>query len=167
MNVTWRDNLFGYGNYGTQCSHYGTGVTVQVMYPLCWDPYTEDHNMIVLNVNPPNITGTVQKTAFGSASDIIVNSWTNESPRATYAGPKKRANAVRMQDPNNHDYRLCAEAGGNCVGASAGHNAASDGTDIGVNYTTLIKALGPDNPTPIPSRGGSKTVGRDETRRHN
>jgi hypothetical protein len=146
MNVTWKDNIFGYGLYGTQCKNVATGLSNNTMSPNCWNPFAESNNMVVLNENPPNITGTVQSTAFGSTSDIIVNSWTNESPGATYSGAG--ANAVRMQNPNSHDYRLCAAAGGNCVGASAGHNAASDGTDIGVNYTTLIKALGPDNLTP-------------------
>jgi hypothetical protein len=90
----------------------------------CWTTPTIDHNVII-NLD-------------GFSSTDINNNWLTLHPSNTVLSDPS---TIGFTSPTTYfdatgNYRL--------TGGSAYHNAASDGTDIGVNYTTLIQHLGFD-----------------------
>lgn len=125
-NVTFKDNIIANGNYGFGC---GTGGGTAG----CWT-VTEDQNLFVLNVNPPNQNPVTDQGFTNSltAADNATVKWTN-------AGGSTLNDWVLAADS---PYR------------SGAANQASDGTDIGVNITTLRNALGTDNLADIGEEGG-------------
>lgn len=106
--VTYRDNIFGIGNYGNACDN-------GAMVPGCVSSQTEDHNLIVRNVNPSSVVPSAQ----------FPNS-------AVFPGIQLHWSSVLFTDPTNHNYELTS--------SSPGYRQASDGTDIGVNWTSFSNA---------------------------
>lgn len=118
--LTFKDNLWGFGDYGMVCD----SATPQD----CWPSYVENHNLLALNVNPPNSNPATQ----------FPNSTTAASWAAVlFTG----ATATTVTD-----WRLQT--------GSPGHHAASDGSDIGVNITTLMTALGITTTVPTAAVAG-------------
>jgi hypothetical protein len=138
-NVIFKDNIIGAGNYGYQ---FGSGGNLP--YTDAWTSLTENHNIIVAN--------SAGQCTFGSTCPWTANQFPfTTSTGATGGQPLwqgvngtfptamfiKWAD-VKLTNPNNNQFTLQA--------TSPGHNAASDGTDVGANYVAINTALGPDNP---------------------
>lgn len=123
--LTFRDNLWGFGA-GMVCNDHQPSD--------CWPSYVEDHNLMALNVNPPDNNPATQ---FPSATSHTAANWA----------------AVLFTN-------TCASVLTDCKlqAGSPGHNAASDGTDIGVNITTLAAALGSTSPSSS-AKGGMTIKG--------
>jgi len=136
-NVTFRDNIVdGASNYFNPINVISGLVT--------------DHNMVVDN----NGTGCAANRDAGHC-----NGWT---PAATDQVPTSDA-AVGFTNLADGDSINGFGSGGNyhsykLTPGSPGHNAASDGTDIGVNFELLDAALG--GPTPSGLSGVSGIVGK-------
>jgi hypothetical protein len=87
-------------------------------FNACWPNFTEANNVIINN---------------DSECDYITGR--NGNFRKSFCAANERA--VKFSDPANNDYRLRPD--------SPYRNAASDGTDIGVNMNALNAALGIQN----------------------
>jgi hypothetical protein len=132
------DNIMGVGSYGYQC-----GDSANRVQSDC-STLTENHNLMVSNSDGNCILGT---SCNWTANQFP---WTNSTGATTPGQPKFCSsvaypcmsdswNLVRMTNPQSFDFRLQT--------TSPGYHNASDGTDIGANYTAINAALGPDNPT--------------------
>ncbi len=128
-----KDNIAGWGNYGWGCS-------VSITFGNCISQ-TESKNLLVLNQNPPN-----ENPALHFTNSLTAPSWA----------------AVKLVDGAG------CNAGTNIDGCalaadSPGKNAASDGSDIGVNITQLKQALAggaspPPPPPPPPPVGPTPSI---------
>jgi len=99
------------------------GLNDQAVSPPTWPSITQNHNVIIDNRS----SGT-------QIGDGPLNSrYPNDFIALSHA-------AVGWADEAGGNFRLTS--------GSTYHNAASDGTDIGVNYTTLLAALGLSDTTP-------------------
>lgn len=116
--VVIKDNILYSGNYGFGCgtSPFTTGT--------CWT-LTEDQNLFVLNVNPPN-SNPVTDQGF-------INSLTAANTAAV------RFANVGGSHPS--DYSLLSD--------SPGFHTATDGADIGANMTQIFNALSPTDQAEI------------------
>lgn len=125
--IVLRNNIWGYGDYGLVCDAATPND--------CWPSYTEDHNLMALNVNPPNSNPATQLPNSTTAASWAAVLFTGSSATTL------------------NDWKLQA--------GSPGHNAASDGTDIGVNISTLMTALGATTSTaPSALTGLTKLLGK-------
>ena len=136
-NVTFRDNIVDGASYYFNPINVISGLVT-------------DHNMVVDN----NGTGCAANRDAGHC-----NGWT---PAATDQVPTSDA-AVGFTNLADGDSINGFGSGGNyhsykLTPGSPGHNAASDGTDIGVNFELLDAALG--GPTPSGLSGVSGIVGK-------
>jgi hypothetical protein len=118
-NLTMRDNIFRVAPNICFTDFAGTSSTSP---PSCWPSAAVDHNVLI------NADGW-------SASEI--SSWWPYPGNALTGGLSNVGFTAPSIPPDAvGNYRLLA--------SSPYHNAASDGTDIGVNYNTLVGHLGYD-----------------------
>lgn len=111
--VTFKDNLFGAGNYGF-VGEDGT-------FGQCWPTLTQSNNLVYNNAGGTDGIDNFN-SQFPGAGNIALS---GDGTAVLFVG----------SDPSDvNDWVLQS--------GSAGHNAASDGTDIGCNIATLITALG-------------------------
>jgi hypothetical protein len=122
---------------GNICFHDGSGTSSEPI-TSCWPAATVDHNVFL------NVDGYLQ-------SDMN-QWWLRAFPGNTLITSYGAVGFTRINSAltSAGNYRL--------LNSSPYHNAGSDGTDIGVNYTALVTALGFDpngqatsSPRPTPS----------------
>jgi hypothetical protein len=124
--------IFGTGTYSSDFifkdnilpnNEYGLNGQVGVGVSSTWPSLVQNHNVIIDNRSPDTVIG-----------DGPLNSrYPNDFIATTHA-------AVGWTDEAGRNFRLAS--------SSTYKNAASDGTDVGVNYTTLLAALGLSDTTP-------------------
>ncbi len=125
------NNIFWQNQYGIGCSYAGQ------TFADCWPGWIDTKNAVI---NASGNNNATEQLKF-PGSYIVTNS-TNP---VSWVGPLSNSTTLGWKLTSGSPY----------------HNAASDGSDVGVNIDVLNAALGPTptpTPTPTPSNPGGVTI---------